>query len=88
LGSTAYGAADVPNRAGEKGKGKAMADIPQVSAEEARFKMSRSEALLVCAYEDLSSYQSKQLEGAISFQEFRTRASSLDREREIIFYCA
>jgi hypothetical protein len=69
-------------------RGEAMADIPRVSAEEARFKVSRSEALLVCAYEDLSSYQSKQLEGAISIQEFRTRASSLDRERDIIFYCA
>jgi hypothetical protein len=65
-----------------------MADIPRVSAEEARFRVSRSDALLVCAYEDLSSYQSKQLEGAISIQELRTRASSLDKEREIIFYCA
>jgi hypothetical protein len=69
-------------------RGEAMADIPRVSAEEARFRVSRSESLLICAYEDLSSYQSKQLEGAISIQEFRTRASSLDREREIIFYCA
>jgi hypothetical protein len=65
-----------------------MADIQRVSAEEARFRVSRYEALLVCAYEDLSSYQSKHLEGAISIQEFRIRASSLDREREIIFYCA
>jgi hypothetical protein len=73
---------------GKRERGEAMADIPRVSAEEARSRVSRFEALLVCAYEDLSSYQSKQLEGAISIQEFRTRAPSLDREREIIFYCA
>ena len=65
-----------------------MADIPRVSAEEARSRVSRSEALLVCAYEELSSYQSMHLEGAISIQEFLTRVPSLDREREIIIYCA
>jgi rhodanese-related sulfurtransferase len=69
-------------------RGEAMADIPRVSAEEAHSKVSKSETLLVCAYEDPSSYQSMHLEGAISIQEFRTRVSSLDKEREIIFYCA
>jgi rhodanese-related sulfurtransferase len=69
-------------------RGEAMADILRVSAEEAHSKVSKSETLLVCAYEDPSSYQSMHLEGAISIQEFRTRVSSLDKEREIIFYCA
>jgi hypothetical protein len=63
-------------------------EIFRVTAEEARSKVSRDEALLVCAYEDPATFMSMHLEGAISLQEFRSRVPSLDRSQEIIFYCA
>jgi len=65
-----------------------MEDVPRISSEEARPKVLNGAALLVCAYEDPSSFRSMRLEGAISVQEFRERLSSLGKEKEIVFYCA
>lgn len=65
-----------------------MAEIVRVTAEEVRSKVSRDEAILVCAYEDPAAFMSMHLEGAISLQDFRSRAPSLDRSQEIVFYCA
>ncbi len=45
-------------------------------------------ALLVCAYDDVEKFEKYHLHGAISLDEFRARADSLPRNREIIFYCA
>ena len=63
-----------------------MAD--RISVEEARQKVTGSDALLVCAYEDESKCARIKLEGAISLQEFQARADSLPTDQEIIFYCA
>lgn len=65
-----------------------MADILRVPVEEARSRVSTGEALLVCAYEDPSTFRSMHLEGAISLEGFRAMTPSLDQGREIIFYCA
>lgn len=67
---------------------KKVEEIIRVTAEEARSRASRGEALLVCAYEDPASFLSMHLEGATSLQDFRSRVPSLDRSQEIIFYCA
>ncbi len=65
-----------------------MYEVVRVSPEEARPRVQRGEALLVCAYENPLTYQSMRLEGSISLQDFREMVPSLDRETEIIFYCA
>jgi hypothetical protein len=65
-----------------------MASIPRIGPEEAFRKAKAGEALLVCAYEDPAKFPLVHLEGAISLQEFRAREGSLEREQELIFYCA
>lgn len=65
-----------------------MAEILRVTAADARSRISEGGALLVCAYDDPAAFRSNHLEGAISLQEFRAKSLSLDREREVIFYCA
>lgn len=65
-----------------------MEGIRRISAGDAHSRVSNGEALLVCAYEDDSKYRSMRLEGAISVQELRELLPSLDKGREIIFYCA
>jgi rhodanese-related sulfurtransferase len=65
-----------------------MEDILRIRPEQARPKVLDGEALLVCAYEDPSSFRSMRLDGAISVQEFREKLSSLGKEKEIVFYCA
>ena len=65
-----------------------MQDVLRIPPEEARPKVLDGEALLVCAYEDPSSFRSMRLDGAISIQEFRERLPSLGMEKEIVFYCA
>lgn len=65
-----------------------MSDIPRIHPSDARLKVQRGEALLVCAYDDADHWLSMRLEGSIPLEEFRAMASTLDREREIVFYCA
>ena len=45
-------------------------------------------ALLVCAYADEDKCSSNWLDGAITLKELESRADSLPKEQEIIFYCA
>ena len=65
-----------------------MADITRVSPEDARSNVLKGEAILVCAYDDLSKFRAMRLDGSVSFQEFAERLPSLDKGKEIIFYCA
>lgn len=65
-----------------------MADVPRIHPADARVKVQRGEALLVCAYEDPESFLGMRLEDAIPIQRFRALAPTLDREQEIVFYCA
>ena len=63
-----------------------MADIERISAQEAHAKTKANEALLVCAYEDEAKCKVLNLEGSISFTSFKSRAQSLPKSQEIIFY--
>jgi hypothetical protein len=45
-------------------------------------------ALLVCAYDDSEKFKQNRLEGALSLRDFEAQAKSLEKDREIIFYCA
>ncbi len=65
-----------------------MAEIPRIHPSDARVKVQRGEALLVCAYEDPESFLNLRLEGAIPLHEFRALTPTLYKGQEIVFYCA
>jgi len=63
-------------------------DIERISVEEARRKVTANQALLVCAYEDDAKCRVLNLDGSISLTSFQTKAASLPKSQEIIFFCA
>ena len=65
-----------------------MTEPARISSEETRARVLSDAAILVCAYDDDEKFKRNQLEGAISFNEFKTRATKLAKGQEIIFYCA
>jgi hypothetical protein len=65
-----------------------MATATRINPHETFEKVRGGKALLVCAYESDEQFKSLQLDGAISFSEFRTKLPSLPKDQEIVFYCA
>src|SRR6266404_4532960 len=63
-----------------------MADIERISVQQAQAKTKANQALLVCAYEDEAKCRMLNLEGSISFASLQSRAASLPKTQEIIFY--
>jgi hypothetical protein len=63
-----------------------MADIQRIDAQQAHTKAKSNQALLVCAYEDDAKCRMFNLEGSMSFTSFKSRAQSLPKSQEIIFY--
>lgn len=63
-----------------------MADIERITAPQAHEKTKANQALLVCAYEDEAKCRMLNLEGSISLNSFKSRAQSLPKSQEIIFY--
>jgi hypothetical protein len=61
-----------------------MEEIERISVEQAYAKANQ--ALLVCAYEDEAKCRILNLSGSISLASFRSRAVSLPKTQEIIFY--
>lgn len=59
-----------------------------ISAAEARKHVQSDDALLVCAYDSDEKFKKACLEGAISLQELKAREETIDKNREIIFYCS
>ena len=67
----------------------ATATVDRIDPQEAKRRMdSVPGALLVCAYDSPAKFEQYRLEGAISLEDFRSRSSDIDKDREIIFYCA
>lgn len=64
-----------------------MEGIVRVSPRETYEKVKAGQALLVCAYESDARFEKFHLEGAISFNDFKVRFSSLPFDQEVIFYC-
>ncbi len=64
-----------------------MADIERISVQEARTKVLSNAAFLVCAYPDEEKYKKMRLEGAISLKDLESRAATLPKSQELIFYC-
>lgn len=63
-----------------------MTAVDRISPQQASQRMQNNDALLVCAYDSNEKFEQNNLEGAISLDEFRSRASSLSKDHEIIFY--
>ena len=63
-----------------------MTEPERVTPEEVHQKLKSGTILLVCAYEDEAKFKKMQLQGAISFSEFRSKLSSLSKDQEIVFY--
>lgn len=63
-----------------------MSEPDRVSPEGVRQKLESGTAILVCAYEDEARFGMMHLEGAISFNAFKSKLPSLGRNQEIIFY--
>jgi rhodanese-related sulfurtransferase len=72
----------------EASEERSMTEPIRIPPEEVRKKVQAHEALFVCAYDDAEKFRRMHLEGGISFAEFKAKAESLPRDREIIFYCA
>ena len=65
-----------------------MEPIQRISVEDARKKVQANQALLVCAYDDEAKCRAVNLEGSISLTSFQSKAASLPKSEEIIFFCA
>jgi hypothetical protein len=65
-----------------------MTTPERIGPEEVHEKLKTGAAILVCAYEDDEKFKTFHLEGAISFNEFKSRLPSLSKNQEIAFYCA
>jgi len=62
-------------------------EIRSISPAEAR-NQQQAGSLLVCAYEGNELFNQNHLAGAISLESFRELLPTLDKRKEIIFYCA
>ena len=65
-----------------------MIEPMRIFPEETRKKVLSGTAIFVCAYEDEEKFSGMHLEGAISFNAFKSKVASLSSEQEIVFYCA
>jgi len=63
-----------------------MGEPGRITPEEAYEKQKSGKALLVCAYEDEAKFKTIHLQGAMSFNEFKSKLSSLAKDQEIVFY--
>lgn len=65
-----------------------MSKATLIAAKEAYKRVSNGLALLVCAYDSDDKFKNVHLEGAIPLSEFTEKLDTIDKEKEIIFYCA
>lgn len=65
-----------------------MSEVTLVPAKQAYERTKNGQALLVCAYESDDKFKNVHLEGAIPLSEFQSKVSSIEKDKEIIFYCA
>jgi len=63
-------------------------DVSRVSPDETRRRLQAGQAMLVCGYEADEKFRSVQLEGAVSYNRFLEHLPTIDKDQELIFYCA
>ena len=69
------------------GQTKTAKDIERISPEMTYEKVTAGDAILVCSYGD-GKCQGMLLKGALLRGELESRLSTLQKDQEIIFYCA
>lgn len=65
-----------------------MVEVPRLSVQEARRRVTAGQALLVCAYPDEAKCNQVRLEGSITLSELQARRAALPKDQELIFHCA
>jgi rhodanese-related sulfurtransferase len=60
----------------------------RITPQQAQPRIESGDAIFVCAYDGDEKFPQNHLQGAISLDDFQSRAGSIPKEREIIFYCA
>ena len=65
-----------------------MSDATRISATKAWEGVQSGNILLVCAYDSDEKFSAHHLEGGISLSEFKTRLSGLNKDQELVYYCA
>lgn len=63
-----------------------MPEAERIDVDQARRKVESGEALLVCAYDDEEKCRDYDLPEAVHLDQLRSR--SVERDQEIVFYCA
>jgi len=63
-----------------------MGDPERITPEEVYAKLKSGKVLLVCAYEDEAKFEKMHLQGAISFNAFKSKLPALGKDQEIVFY--
>jgi prephenate dehydrogenase len=63
-------------------------DVERIDPSIARAHTTRGDAVLVCGYEDDAKCRKERLEGSIPYARLEAMASTLPKDKEIIFYCA
>jgi hypothetical protein len=64
-----------------------MSEPERVTVKEVYDRLKSGKVLLVCAYEDEERFKKLQLQGAISFNTFKSKLPWLSKDQEIVFYC-
>lgn len=65
-----------------------MSGAVRITATDVRARVKSGEALLVCAYDSDKKFKTHQLEGAVSLADFQALLPTLNKEKELVFYCA
>jgi hypothetical protein len=65
-----------------------MDEVKRISPVEARQRAQSGRALLVCAYENEELCRRNWLGGSISLRQLKAQVDQVDKNQELIFYCA
>lgn len=65
-----------------------MIEAPRIDVESAYHKATDGEALLICAYEDVSRCEHIRLDGSLTMNDLLDLLAWLPKDKELIFYCS
>ena len=65
-----------------------MGEMARIAPAEARRAVTAGKALFVCAYESEETCSSMLLENGMTLGQFQEQLPRLDKDQEIVFYCA
>jgi hypothetical protein len=65
-----------------------MKKSKEIDPTQAREKVKRGQATLVCAYEEIEKCSKVLLDGAIPIAQLKARLKDRNKDEELVFYCA